>query len=231
MHGKQNYLIKKYDREKRVEWLLQNIDIYCERTSTQLLAEPLNLFSNLWFVLVGVVLVFRKTDTKTLNILSYMFIAIGIGSSLFHSFANKITELSDVIPIGICATFFGWSLIQNLSLTRIGKISTGLGFIALELIVTQLEFPILNGSEMYLGPLLFIWFFAVVLRTRHRICSKYLFLSAISFTVSITFRAMDLRICDSFPYGTHFLWHSFNALTLMFGYFALENLMIKNKKA
>ena len=63
-----------------------------------------------------------------------MFIAIGIGSSLFHSFANKITELSDVIPIGICTTFFAWSLIQNLSLTKVGKISTGLGFIVLELI-------------------------------------------------------------------------------------------------
>ena len=212
-----------------MNWFLQNIDIYCERTSTLLLAEPINLFSNLFFVMVGILLSRRKTDNKILKRLAYMFVVIGIGSGLFHSFANKITELADVIPIGICTIYFAWSLIQNLSLTKVGKVSTALGFVILELIVSLLKFPILNGSEMYLGPLLFIWFFAIVLRNRHRICSTYLLFSGLCFSVSICFRAIDLRVCETFPYGTHFLWHSFNALTLMFAYFALENLMIKNK--
>ena len=69
-----------------MNWFLQNIDIYCERTSTLLLAEPINLFSNLFFVIVGILLSRRKTDNKILKRLAYMFVVIGIGSGLFHSF-------------------------------------------------------------------------------------------------------------------------------------------------
>ena len=106
-----------------------------------------------------------------------MFVAIGIGSGLFHSFANKLTELCDVIPIGVCVLYF-INLVGNLNLTTVGKYSTLLGFVGLELIVTRLKFPVLNGSEMYLGPLFLSVVFSLVLRSSYKQTSNFLIFSA-----------------------------------------------------
>ena len=207
-----------------MDFLFRQIDIYCERTAPGLLAEPLNLFSNLWFVFIGLVLLYRKPQNNTLRNIAWMFVAIGIGSGLFHSFANKLTELCDVIPIGVCVLYFFINLVGNLNLTTVGKYSTLLGFVGLELIVTRLKFPVLNGSEMYLGPLFFLWFFSLVLRSSYKQTSNFLIFSASSFTLSLFFRSIDMKICEQFPYGSHFLWHTFNMLTLFFAYMSLDAL-------
>ena len=47
-----------------MDFLFRQIDIYCERTAPGLLAEPLNLFSNLWFVFIGLVLLYRKPQNN-----------------------------------------------------------------------------------------------------------------------------------------------------------------------
>ncbi|MEM1417662.1 MAG: hypothetical protein AAGH15_22380 [Myxococcota bacterium] len=82
------------------------IDAYCERLGPGLLAEPLNLFSNLAFILAGL-LVLRQARRAldplpaSLRALGAMAIAVGVGSALFHSVATRWAALADVPPIAV----------------------------------------------------------------------------------------------------------------------------------
>src|SRR3546814_10308990 len=84
------------------------IDIYCERLGPCLWAEPLNAFTNLAFIVAGIVLVAAlrragpavRRDPAMLGLVLLLFV-IGIGSGLFHTFAVAWAALPDVIPVAL----------------------------------------------------------------------------------------------------------------------------------
>jgi hypothetical protein len=49
---------------------------------------------------------------------------------------------------------------------------------------------------------------------RAAFAGRALLLGAILFAVSLTFRTIDQPLCTFWPYGTHFIWHTLNALLL-----------------
>ena len=80
------------------------IDAYCERLGPGLLAEPLNAATNAAFLLAAS-LAFAEwrrnpADRPALALIAMMAV-IGVGSGLFHTFANAWSNLADVIPIAI----------------------------------------------------------------------------------------------------------------------------------
>jgi hypothetical protein len=66
------------------------IDLYCERTSPGLWAEPLNALSNLAYFAAawGVWRIARGTGDPGARLLVGVLVAIGTGSALFHAFAS-----------------------------------------------------------------------------------------------------------------------------------------------
>ena len=68
---------------------------YCERNDLSLLAEPLNLFTNILFLFFSILLFFDKT-IKNKNF-AFILFGIGIGSMLYHSIPNSFTALVDII--------------------------------------------------------------------------------------------------------------------------------------
>lgn len=79
------------------------IDVYCERLGPGLLAEPLNAVSNLAFF-VATFCAWRLARREHVSgvapfILLVLLMLIGIGSSLFHTFATRWAGLSDTLPI------------------------------------------------------------------------------------------------------------------------------------
>jgi len=54
----------------------------------------------------------------------------------------------------------------------------------------------------------------VVARAARGHARRGLELAVLIFTVSLAVRTIDLAICDTFPLGTHFLWHLLNATVL-----------------
>jgi hypothetical protein len=36
----------------------------------------------------------------------------------------------------------------------------------------------------------------------------------LAFAAALTFRVLDLEVCNTWPAGTHFLWHLFNGLAV-----------------
>lgn len=88
------------------------IDIYCERIQPGLWDEPINAISNLSFFIAAWSSwrLVNSLNLQRYNVkpLIYLIIAIGIGSSLFHTYATGWALLIDVIPITMFQIFYFW---------------------------------------------------------------------------------------------------------------------------
>jgi hypothetical protein len=84
---------------------MDHIDRYCERTSQGLWAESLNTLSNLAFFL-GAWWLWHEARSRDqlssgVKLLLFWLVAFGMGSLLFHTFANTPTRWLDVLPIAL----------------------------------------------------------------------------------------------------------------------------------
>ncbi len=189
------------------------IDLYCERVSVGLLAEPLNALSNLAFFIAAYALWRLDMRRAAERILISLITLIGIGSSLFHTFATHTTMLADVIPILIFQIAFLFVYARNaLGFSPLKLGLTMAGFIGSILATEQLPSGWLNGSLGYLPALAFLLLFTAL---RHKHAGfNYLLLAAGLFTISLTFRSLDNSVCDVLPIGLHYFWHMLNAAVL-----------------
>ncbi|MEQ8450775.1 MAG: ceramidase domain-containing protein [Nitratireductor sp.] len=198
------------------------IDIYCERTGPELWAEPLNALTNLAFVAAGIwgLREARRRDAgRFATVLCWWVIAIGIGSGLFHSFANRLTIWADIVPIATFVLAYTlYNLRRFLRLPLASSLFALVAFYAVAGLVTWLVPDQLNaatnGTLGYLPALLALVFFGALLVARGHPAGRYNLAAAMLFVVSATFRAIDPDICSALPIGTHFLWHTLNGLML-----------------
>lgn len=202
--------------------LTKPIDLYCERLDAGLWAEPVNLLSNLFFIaagLWGVNEIRRARAGGFAESLGWWVVAIGIGSALFHSFANGLTMWADILPI---ATF---SLAYTLfNLRRYMDLSWGASlaiFFVFYAVVGSAAAMVpdwlreaSNGSTGYIPPFLALIFFGVLVIRRGNMAGWHNIIAACIFVGSITFRMVDPLACESLSVGTHFLWHTLNAAML-----------------
>lgn len=198
--------------------LLKPIDAYCERTDASFWAEPLNAITNAAFVIAAYFLLrlWRSQPNKPwpLTAMIICIAVIGAGSFLFHTHANTWSMLADVIPI----TVFMYLCLGTYMRAVIGLgwhwVILGFGAFGLAGYVSSayLAAEWLNGSESYLPAWLSIWLIALSLRGQQ--AARWVALSGLAFTVSLTARSLDMQVCEAFPVGVHFLWHLLNAVVL-----------------
>ncbi len=202
------------------------IDLYCERLTPSFWAEPFNAISNISFVIAGIMalLIARKLHKLDINILilSILAILIGIGSFLFHTFANTWSSFADVIPIwSFIALFIVVAIIKKTgkSIFQVGKVASCIIAIILGIIwitssgsasQTQASTDIFNGSMQYLPAFIAICFFAFMSWKKQSPVKNYAIGSAVIFSISLVARTLDLYLCADFPIGTHFIWHICN---------------------
>jgi len=207
------------------------LDHYCERVGQGLWNEPFNLFSNLAFIITGVMVwrilkIQREQnagpiwDLVALNLLVF---AIGIGSSLWHLLASQWSLFADTIPILIFINIYLLScLFRTFSLTIIMSLSF---FIAYHIVNYSIQSALpsgfLNGSIFYLPTWAFLLGIAVASNRKKPDVRNYYFSAWVVFTISLVFRTVDQSLCTSFPTGTHFIWHALNAVTLYILMYAL----------
>ena len=192
------------------------IDIYCERESTALLAEPLNLISNAAFLIASYFCLKwygRRAGQVQFPILylSFLLALIGIGSALFHSFATRWAALADTLPIQLFILSYFWLWLRyvfkaSLLTCFLGVLSLFFGTWLLGSLLSSLP---LNGSQGYLGPLIAL--FAIGLYHYHILRDGDVLAAAVIFTISLAARTVDQGLCPSIPFGTHFVWHLLNA--------------------
>ncbi len=211
------------------------IDLYCERASTAFWAEPVNAVSNAAF-LVAAALAFglwRRAggrDGPALALIGVVAV-VGIGSFLFHTFANRWSLLADVLPI--MAFIYGYFILAMRRFVGLGLVAaltiTG-AFFAFNASFEGLwrwtlgpDAPTLNGSVGYLPPAAALVGVGEFLARRapratypglDRLAARSLLAAAGAFALSLTFRTIDHASCGIIPVGTHFAWHGLNGLVL-----------------
>jgi Ceramidase len=195
----------------------------CERESDSLLAEPMNVLTNLAFIVTATFLWrecranhdLRGYKIYDIKILIALIFLIGICSSLFHIYPTPTTELIDTIVIAIFIICFLISVLIRIVKCKI--METFVCFMAYagftHILVTQ--FPNgLNGSIAYLSTMSTLIFIALYLNLKRRATARAFMLAAIIGVISLFFRSIDNAVCDKIPVGTHFLWHTLNALLI-----------------
>ena len=201
------------------------IDAYCERLSDAFWAEPVNAVSNLAFLVVAIAafLAWRQVDARTVrrrrDVASLSLIAvvavIGVGSFLFHTFANRWSGLADVIPITLfIAGYLCLALHRFIGLPRWGAVLSVLAFFFAAFLAGDLLARLVGSSSGYVPPLLALYAIGISLVVRRRSPGKRVLGAAGVFTLSIALRMADMPLCAAHPLGTHFLWHVLNAATL-----------------
>lgn len=220
--------------------LSEHVFLYCERgTSTLLLAEPWNAVSNAGFILAGLIaidLLLRKpVEQRSADqfLLAVLILLIGLGSLSFHAFANRGTELADVIPISIfMLVYLGFALNRFLGTPPGWTVLLVIGFAAIAVLAGQLKcwdgaigipgpdvmgaVSCLNGSVAYLPALFALIIIGVLMRERDHRAAPFVLWAAAIFAISITLRSVDASVCNDVVYeghkiGTHFIWHLLNA--------------------
>jgi hypothetical protein len=201
-----------------------SVDIYCERLDASFWAEPVNAISNLSFIVAGFFL--WRLRTPRSNLMAILVILIGLGSFSFHTVANRLTGLLDVLAIALYLVAFAflipkqWS--KNSPLIQLGSVLTLIVSIVLaQLLISYLK-PALPWlpSGMYLGAWLALIMFAWVTQYSNKAAARYLWLAAFVFPASLLSRQLDMPLCDSIG-GTHWLWHLFNGITLFLSSYGL----------
>ncbi len=195
------------------------IDIYCERTNSAFWSEPVNAVTNSAFIVAGLwgLVRVRQADSRDLvGIgLSLLVIAIGIGSFLFHTFANRWSVIADVAPITIFIyAYLALVLIRHLRFSWLAALGILVVFFGFNILVENLLSPLIKGSAGYVPALLALFLFGFVLRQRKLRAGTDLLIAAVIFLISLIFRTIDLPLCATLPLGTHFLWHILNAAVL-----------------
>lgn len=208
------------------------IDLYCERTAYGLWNEPLNTLSNLSFPLAALVATVMiscrgRTDLPEVVVVALAAL-IGIGSALFHMFANHATELMDVIPI--------WSFVACYSVLAVYR-QTGqdkrrtfrIAVIGLAIGVGVFwttsgdattgatnKVGAFNGSVQYAPALAALVIFAALSMAKGFAGWRWIAVAAGTFALSLVFRTIDLQVCAALPIGTHYLWHLLNGAMVGF---------------
>jgi hypothetical protein len=203
--------------------LFAPLDLYCERTEAHLLSEPLNLISNLAFIIAGA-LILRKLGRpassqrdSVARLLGWQIITVGLGSALFHSFATGWAQLCDIIPIGILILTYLWLFCRKLvDLTRLQSFLGLIVFLLVSVVMAWLSDPIkANGGQFYFGTWLTLTCLCTYVAGRQNLLQfKPMFMASVLFSFSILLRTIDLKFCEEWPFGTHLFWHLTNATVL-----------------
>ncbi len=201
-----------------------SVDIYCERLDASFWAEPINAISNLSFLVAGVLL--WRLRSPRANLMAIFLILIGLGSFSFHTFANRLTGLLDVLAIALYLIAFAFLIpkqwLRSSIWIQLGSVLLLILCIVLtQLLISTLK-PILPWLPpgMYLGAWLTLIFYAWVTHSSNFLAARFLWLAVIVFPFSLLSRQLDLTLCN-FSGGSHWLWHLLNGLTLFLSSYGL----------
>lgn len=197
-----------------MDWTVA-VDGYCERVGPAFWAEPVNALTNLAFVFAA--LHMWPCVGGIGRWLCVVLFAIGVGSFLFHTFAQPWAGLADVLPILVFILIYIFAANRDFwGLGRWAALGLTVLFVpyAAALAPVFRAVPGLGGSAGYAPVPLLIAIYAVLLRHRAPETARGLAMGAGLLVLSLTARTLDAPLCGMLPVGTHFLWHILNAVML-----------------
>src|SRR5262245_324689 len=153
----------------------------------------------------------RTPRAYDLYIVSALLIACGIGSGLWHGLRDG-SALFWEVQAGLFF-LFGLAICWSRRLwPPVGALLFVIAF-AFAFLFSRQYLSVFNQRWVAVAPAVIL--FGSVLATQTVLRSKkaaLLGLGAMALSLTaLGFRTYDLEICDSFPMGTHWLWHMFNS--------------------
>jgi hypothetical protein len=210
----------------------QHLFLYCERgLSSALTAEPVNALTNLAFVAVALWWL-RRPTAPTIRFLASLAAMVGIGSLLFHTFAQRWAQVADVLPIAAFMT--AATVVVAVSVLQASAREIAVAFAGVALAATALglygavngcQFSsatltdltlqpnrCLNGGLAYVLPGFVLASVAILLAKRHVPGANRFMLASVVFAVSLAARSADIAICplslfDGLRLTGHAVWH------------------------
>lgn len=195
------------------------VNNYCERTGPEYWSEPVNALTNAAFLIASLAMAFRLRGQRLPLAWAMVAVlaAIGVGSFLFHTHANRLTGLMDVLPILAFILLYIFAATRDLLGARAWL--AGLAVVAFfpftaALVPLFARLPGIAVSAGYAPIPVLILLYAWALRRSAPDTARGLAIGAGILVLSLAFRSMDQAVCVAFPLGTHFLWHILNAVML-----------------
>jgi hypothetical protein len=205
-----------------MDWT-RRIDGYCERVGPEFWSEPVNAITNGAFIIAGVYALIvairaNRTDAPVLW-LTFLVLAIGTGSFLFHTYATVWAVMADTGPIALF--ILSYLIISFWAYFHVGwgkSVLIGLGAMVLMGLVSGALRPLIgayvNNSQSYFPAMMALFIIGGILIARGHRAGKWLVAAGGVFVASLTFRSIDEMLCAGFPLGTHFAWHILNGVVL-----------------
>jgi uncharacterized membrane protein (GlpM family) len=204
------------DAEKKMAWF-EAVDGYCERLGPGYWAEPVNAVTNGAFIVAAAVMWGRLRGQPMAQAMVAVLAAIGVGSWLFHTHANRLTGLMDVLPILTFILLYVFAASRDflgLKPWQAGLCTAAFIPYAAATVPLWAMVPGLGSSAGYAPVPVLILAYAALLRQRAPATARGLAIGAAILIVSLTFRTLDAPLCGLVPVGTHFMWHILNGLML-----------------
>ncbi len=199
-----------------MDWTAQ-IDGYCERVDFTFWSEPLNAITNVAFMIAAIIMYRRTAGLPMGRVLSVVLFIIGIGSALLHTFATQWASLSDVVPIVVfILAYIFVAFYAYVGLNTAWSAVAVLMFFPFAYVTIPLfqKLDWLGFSAAYMPVPILIAGMGMYLWNKNRPTAIGLLIGVAILLASLTFRTLDLHVCDSVPIGTHFMWHILNGLML-----------------
>lgn len=193
------------------------VDAYCERLGPDYWAEPVNAITNGAFLIAAALMWGRSRGQPMAQALTIVLAVIGVGSWLFHTHANRLTGIMDVLPILTFILLYVFAASRDflgLAPWKAGLCTVAFVPYAAATVPLWSMIPGLGSSAGYAPVPLLILIYAVILRHKAPDTARGLAIGAGILVLSLTFRTLDEPLCGIIPLGTHFMWHILNAVML-----------------
>ncbi len=210
------------------------VDHYCERLDAGLWSEPINAITNASFFIAAWLLyrhykALKLSDNSCLALI-FLIALVGLGSLTFHTYSTYAAMFLDIMPIILFVCYFLITALQQL--LGLSKIKTFAALVIFMLASSQMmslppEYSF-NGSASYFVCLFTLIAISSALAYRKHPATPAFFNACMWFTASLTFRSIDMSVCEGFPLGMHFLWHICNGMVL---YILTKAILLHNAHA
>ncbi|MBM3206864.1 MAG: hypothetical protein FJZ43_04570 [Candidatus Staskawiczbacteria bacterium] len=179
---------------------------YCEQL-LQIGWEPINTISNLAFVIAGIFAFYKLKNEKGVLkfVLPTLLILVGVGSSLWHFSHTHLGDIADTFFILIFASVVSLLFFRKLLHSWTAILLSFFALLGITLFAEQLDY--LNGSLPYVVLLIALIVGGIFYGKKFGDSKTLLLTTVAIFGLAIIFRSIDILICPSISFGTHFLWH------------------------
>ena len=182
--------------------------LYCDASTWLGISQPWNVFSNILFVFLSLFVWSSPLARRH----RYGLLLIAFGSALWHSTGLHWALWIDIGAIVVWAVLYALDIKDHIPQSR-----TKIFISLLILLLTSIVFavilkpltPMLSGAFIPYALLLLAMAFK---SNKHR--SVFL-ISSFAMLTAIVMREIDMIACDTMTMGTHWLWHTLAAVSLI----------------